>query len=72
MSLNFVMRYTYLFAWVFAVLAIIYRGLQMFGIAWAERLPVTSRGVLIFSGFLFIATMATAAYAKAQGSAGPK
>jgi len=72
MNLNFVMRYTYLLAWAAFVIAIIYRALQMLSMAWAEKLPVTSRGVLFLSGFLFLATIATAAYSKAQGSAGSK
>ena len=70
MNLNFVMRYTYLLAWAAFVIAIIYRALQMLGMAWAEKLPVGSRGVLFLSGFLVVATIATAAYSRAQGSPG--
>jgi hypothetical protein len=70
MNLNFVLRYTYLLAWAAFVIAIIYRALQILGLGWAEKLPVTSRGVLFLSGFLFVATIATAAYSRAQGSPG--
>lgn len=72
MSLNFVVRYTYLFAWVFALAAVIFRGLERAGIKAIALFPTTSRGFLIFSAFLFIACVATVAYEQAQQSAPPK
>ena len=72
MNLNSVMRFTYLLAWASAIIAILYRGLQILGMKWIERVPVTSRGVLFFSAFLFLATLATAAYTQAQASSGMK
>lgn len=68
MNLNLVMRLTYLLAWAFAAFAVIYRLLEIVGLSALRVLPVTSRGVLFFSGFLFIATIATAAYAKATSA----
>ncbi len=68
MNLTGIMRISYLLGWVFAVLAVVYRGLQMLGIQALNRVGVTSRGVLFFSGFLFLVTVATAAYAQTQGS----
>ena len=65
MNLNSIMRYTYVLGWLFAALALVYRGLQCIMGASRMGLPVTSRGVLFFSGFLFLACIATAAYEQA-------
>lgn len=67
MNLKSVMRLTYFFAWVFAALALIYRALAYAGVLYV-RLPASSRGVLFFSVFLFIATIATGVYAQAHGA----
>jgi hypothetical protein len=67
MNLKFVMRMTYLFAWVFAILALIYRGLAYAGVIYVT-LPASSRGVLFFSAFLFMATIATGVYAQVYGA----
>ena len=64
MNLNSIMRYTYVLGWLFAALALVYRALQWAGVS-RLGLPVTSRGVLFFSGFLFVACIATAAYEQA-------
>ena len=61
MNLNSIMRYTYLLGWLFAALAVAYRGLELMSLI---RLPITSRGVFLFSCFLFLACIATAAYAQ--------
>ncbi len=67
--MNTIMRLSYMLAWVFAALAVIYRGLEIVAASAVQRLPLSSRHVLFFSGFLFVATIATAAYAQATGSA---
>lgn len=67
MNLKSVMRLTYLFAWVFAILALIYRALAFAGVIYVD-LPATSRGVLFFSAFLFMASIATGVYAQAHGA----
>lgn len=72
MNLNSVMRLSYLLAWVFAAIAVIYRALEMFHVVPNNVLQVSSRGVMFLSGILFLATIATAAYAQAAGSAGAK
>ncbi len=68
MNLNSVIRLTYLLGWASAVIAIIYRGLQMTSIAFVRNLPVTSRGFIFFSGLMFRATVATVMYAQSQNS----
>jgi hypothetical protein len=72
MNLNFLVRFTYLFAWVAAVVAIIYRGLQIAQVHAVSALPVSSRGLLFLSAFLFLACMATISYAGAQHPAETK
>lgn len=69
MNLNSAMRLTYLLAWVFTAVAVIYRALEVMSVTAVRVLPVTSRGVLFFGGFLFLATIATAEYMRAQGKA---
>ncbi len=71
MNLNSIMRSTYMLGWIFAVLALVYRALQMAGVV-QSLAGATSRGVLFFSGFLFLVTIATAAYAQASGETGKK
>ncbi len=71
MNLNSAMRVTYALAWVFAALALIQRALE-YVMLLHVNLPATSRGMLFFSAFLFLATMATAAYAQAQHEPGTK
>ena len=65
--MNSVMRWSYLLAWVFAALAVGARGLETIGVHALSSMPVTSRGLLFFSGFLFLATIATGTYAQASG-----
>ena len=72
MSLNLVMRVTYLLGWASAIVALLYRALQILGIEAVKHLPLGSRGILFFGGFMFVATIATAAYAQAQPASGNK
>ena len=72
MNLSSVMRLSYLLAWVFAAIAIIYRLAELFHVVAKDILGISSRGVMFGSGLLFLATIATAAYAQAAGSAGAK
>ncbi len=58
MDLTGIMRISFVLGWVFAALAIVYRGLQMFGIQALNRIGVNSGGVLFFSCFLFLVTVA--------------
>jgi hypothetical protein len=60
--MNSIMRSTYWLGWIFGLLAIIYRGLQSLGMRQLESLPVTSRGTLLFSCFLFLVCIATGIY----------
>ena len=57
-----IMSSTYWLGWIFGLLAIIYRGLQSLGMRQLDSLPVSSRGTLLFSGFLFLACIATGIY----------
>lgn len=67
MNLNSIMRLSYVLGWVFAAVAVVYRGIEMAG-AFANRtMPVSSRGVLFFAGFLFIASIASSSLAQAEG-----
>jgi hypothetical protein len=50
------------FGWIFALLAVIYRGLESLGMHRMSSVPVTSRGTLLFSCFLFLACIATGIY----------
>ena len=66
MNLNLVLRITYGFAWAFFVIAIIYRILLAFKVLEWDKMPFEAHTVLLFSGFLFVVTVATAAYIQAQ------
>ncbi len=59
------MRYTYVLGWVFGALAILDRIFERFLPGLIQNLPVTSRGMLFFSGLLFVCTIATGIYAQA-------
>jgi preprotein translocase subunit SecG len=62
MNLSSIVRYTYVLGWLFAALSLVYRALQWTMGESRMGLPVSSRGVLFFSCFLFLACIATAAY----------
>ncbi len=59
------MRYTYVLGWVFGALAIVYRVVERFLPGTIQSVPMTSRGMLFFSGLLFVCTIATGIYAQA-------
>lgn len=61
MNRNLIMRSTYSLAWVLAMLAVVYRAIQFLRVP-IGSLPVSSRGLLFASGFLFLAGIATNAY----------
>lgn len=65
MNLISIMRLSYVLGWVFAAIAVIWRGLEIAGITVLSNLRLTSRGVLIFAAFLFVASIASATYAQA-------
>src|SRR6516225_5852996 len=56
MNLSSVMRLSYLLAWVFAAIAIIYRLAELFHVVAKDILGISSRGVMFGSGLLFLAT----------------
>ena len=60
-------RLSYLLGWLFAAVAVIYKGLEIAGVHALDRMPISARGVLFFACFLFLATVASAAYEQAQG-----
>lgn len=64
MKLHSAMRYTYLLGWLFGALAILYRVVEWLFPGMIQHIPVTSRGMLFFSGFLFMCTIATGIYAQ--------
>lgn len=64
MKFRSLMRYTYSLGWFFGVLAILYRIVERIFPNMLVRIPVTSRGMLFFSGFLFVCTIATGVYAQ--------
>jgi len=64
MNLRSVMRYTYSLGWFFGAVAILYRLLERIFPGMFHNLPASSRGVLFFSGLLFLSTIATGIYAQ--------
>ena len=64
MKLRSVMRYTYSLGWVFGALAIGYRLIDRLFPKMIEHVPTTPRGMLFFSAFLFLCTIATGIYAQ--------
>lgn len=65
MDLKLVIRYTYLLGWAFGAVAVIFRLLEKLGVQVVQAVPLTSRGVLFFAGFLFVACIASCLYAQA-------
>ena len=63
-----VTRMSYVLGWVFAVVAVLSKGLAATGVEAVHKLPASPRGILFFACFLFLATVATAAYEQAHGS----
>ena len=63
-------RISYVLGWVFAAVAVLCKGLDAAGVAVLSKLPVSPRGVLFFAGFLFLATIASAAYEQSQNTKG--
>ena len=72
MNLYSVARLTYVLAWIFAALSIIYRAVLFTDKIYHPLLPASSRGVLFFAAFLFLASIATAQYAQLQESSRTK
>ncbi len=64
-----VMRLSYVLGWLFAALAVLCKALDAIGVQAVQKVPIAPRGILFFAGFLFLATVASAAYEQAQGSA---
>jgi len=62
MKLHSTMRYTYSLGWLFGALAILYRIVERLFPGLIQHVPVTSRGMLFFGGFLFVCTIATGIY----------
>jgi hypothetical protein len=65
MNLHLVMRWSYLLAWLFGALAVVLRVVERIRGTALSSLPASTRGMLMFAGFLFVASMATAAYEQA-------
>jgi len=61
------MRLSYILGWIFAAIAVLDKALVALGVQAVDRMPVSPRGILFFAGFLFLATIASAAYEQAQG-----
>jgi len=64
MKIQSLMRYTYWLGWFFGALAILYRIFERIFPGMLQRVPVTSRGMLFFSSFLFVCTIATGIYSQ--------
>lgn len=71
MKLNAVMRYTYLFGWVFLIVGVVYRvGLFAVGSNVEYQLGVAPRSLLLMSGLLFVICMTTGIYAQSGAAPG--
>ena len=68
MKLHSLMRYTYSLGWFFGALALLYRLFERLFPRMIQHVPTTSRGMLFFSAFLFICTIATGIYAQVMRS----
>ena len=63
-----VMRLSYVLGWLFAAVAVVSKALEAVGVQAVQKLPASPRGILFFAGFLFLATVASAACEQAQSS----
>ncbi|MGH9521395.1 MAG: hypothetical protein ACRD3E_02550 [Terriglobales bacterium] len=72
MNLYSVARLTYVSAWIFAAISLLYRAVLFTGRIYRPLFPASSRGVLFFAAFLFLASIATSQYAQLQDSSRTK
>ncbi len=62
MNLRAVMRITYGLGWIALAIALIYRALLFTGLFRPENVGFAPRTMLLFSGFVFVVSIATAMY----------